>query len=341
MEKFFITGGGGFIGAAVVTRLLQEGHEVISLDNLNDYYSVKLKRDRLARIHKISKDLNSRYKFIESSLENKKILESIFSEQKPNIVINLAAQAGVRYSIENPFSYIDSNIVGFINILEACREHNIKNLVYASSSSVYGGNSKIPFSEKDPVNNPISLYAATKRSNELMANTYSHLYKIPATGLRFFTVYGPWGRPDMAPMIFAKAILNGEIINIFNRGNMKRDFTYIDDIVEAVIKCAFKVATPNFPDKDQIGNPSNSHSPHRIFNIGRGQSIELSYFIELLERYLGSKAKKIMMPMQSGEVKETLSDCADLQEWINYKPSTSIEMGVSKFIDWFKDYYER
>ena len=341
MEKILVTGGAGFIGAEVVKRLVEEGHEVISLDNLNDYYSVKLKKHRLENIYKVSKDLNSRYKFIELSLENKKILDSIFNEQKPRIVINLAAQAGVRFSLENPFSYIDSNIVGFINVLEACRNNKINHLVYASSSSVYGGNIETPFSEKDSVDKPISLYAATKRSNELMAYTYSHLYNIPATGLRFFTVYGPWGRPDMAPMIFAKAILNGENLNIFNNGNMKRDFTYIDDIVEAVIKCAFKPANLNFFDKSQIKNPSNSYPPHRIFNIGRGESIELNYFIELLERNLDKKAKKIMMPMQLGEVRETLSNCGALQEWINYKPSTSIETGVSKFIKWFKDYYHK
>ena len=341
MEKILVTGGAGFIGAEVVKRLIKEGHEVISLDNLNNYYSVQLKKDRLANVYKFSKDFNTSYKFIESSLENKTILNSIFSEQKPSIVINLAAQAGVRFSIENPFSYVDSNLVGFINILEACRNNKIKHLVYASSSSVYGGNSKLPFSEKDPVNNPISLYAATKRSNELMANTYSHLYGIPATGLRFFTVYGPWGRPDMAPMIFAKAIINGENLHIFNRGNMKRDFTYIDDVVDAVIKCAFKVATPNLPNGDQTEDTSHSFSPHRIFNVGKGEQIELVDFIEILEINLGKKAKKIMMPMQSGDVKETLSDCTALKEWINYKPSTSIKTGVSKLIDWFKVYYDK
>ena len=339
MERILVTGGAGFIGAAVVKKLLNAGHYVISIDNLNNYYSVKLKKDRLANILKVNEKFNSRYEFIEKTLENKKDLEHVFNKYNPTIIINLAAQAGVRYSIENPFSYIESNIVGFINLLESCRNNKIKNLVYASSSSVYGGNSKLPFSEVDQVNNQVSLYASTKRSNELMANTYTHLYGFPATGLRFFTVYGPWGRPDMAPMIFAKAILKGEPLKIYNEGNMRRDFTYIDDVVDAVIKCAFKPATPNFPNLDQTENPSHSYSPHRIFNIGRGEPIELNDFIEILEINLGKKAKKIMMPMQSGDVKETLSDCKAIKEWIGYKPSTSIETGISKFIDWYKDYY--
>tara|TARA_Y100000991_G_scaffold214585_1_gene202695 strand:- start:405 stop:1430 length:1026 start_codon:yes stop_codon:yes gene_type:complete len=339
LEKFLVTGGAGFIGAAVVKELLKRGHNVINIDNLNKYYSIQLKKDRLEDIEKISHDLKTSYEFINLNLQDKKELNSVFEKNKPSIVINLAAQAGVRYSIENPFSYIESNVVGFLNLLEACRNNKIKNLVYASSSSVYGGNNKLPFSEVDPVNNQISLYAATKRSNELMANTYTNLYMFPATGLRFFTVYGPWGRPDMAPMIFAKAILNGENLNIFNRGNMKRDFTYIDDVVDAVIKCAFKVATPNFPKRDETENPSHSFSPHRIFNIGKGEQIKLNDFVEILEISLGKKAKKIMMPMQTGDVKETLSDCSALREWIDYRPSTSIETGVSKFIDWFRDYY--
>ena len=338
MEKFLVTGGAGFIGAAVVKELLKKGHNVVNVDNLNNYYSNKLKKDRLENIRKISHTCKTNYEFINLDLQNKRELDNVFSKYEPSIVINLAAQAGVRYSIENPFSYIESNIVGFLNVLEACRNNNIKNLVYASSSSVYGANSKLPFSEIDPVNNQISLYAATKRSNELMANTYTHLYGFPATGLRFFTVYGPWGRPDMAPMIFAKAILNEEPINLYNEGNMRRDFTYIDDVVDAVIKCAFKEATPNFPIKDKIENPSHSYSSHRIFNIGKGEPIELDKFVEILEIKLGKKAKKIMMPIQSGDVKETLSDCADIKKWINYKPNTSIETGVSKFIDWFKDY---
>ena len=338
MEKILVTGGAGFIGAAVVKKLLIEGHYVISIDNLNNYYSVKLKKDRLANIYEVNENFKFRYKFIQITLENYQELDNVFKKYNPTIVINLAAQAGVRYSIDNPFSYIERNIVGFINVLESCRNNQIKNLVYASSSSVYGGNSKLPFSEEDPVNNQISLYAATKRSNELMANTYTHLYGFPATGLRFFTVYGPWGRPDMAPMIFAKAILKGEALNIYNGGNMRRDFTYIDDVVDAIIKCAFKVATPNCPNKGQIENPSHSYSPHRIFNIGKGDPIELDKFIEILEINLGKKAKKVMKPMQSGDVKETLSDCKAIKEWINYNPSTSIETGVSKFVDWFKSY---
>jgi len=339
LERFLVTGGAGFIGAAVVKELLKRRHNVINIDNLNNYYSIQLKKDRLKDIEKVSNDLKTNYEFINLNLQDKKELNKVFSKNKPTIVLNLAAQAGVRYSIENPYSYIESNISGFLNVLEACRNNKIKNLVYASSSSVYGVNSKLPFSEVDPVNNQISLYAATKRSNELMANTYSHLYDFPATGLRFFTVYGPWGRPDMAPMIFAKAILKGESLNIYNKGNMRRDFTYIDDVVDAVIKCAFKAATPNIPNKDQIENPSHSYSPHRIFNIGKGEQIELEDFIQILEKKLGKKAKKILMPMQSGDVKETLSDCKALQEWINYRPTTSVETGVTKFIDWFKEYY--
>jgi len=341
LEKFLVTGGAGFIGAAVVKELLKKGHDVVNIDNLNNYYSIQLKKDRLENIRKISHTCKNNYEFINLDLQDKEEFDNVFAKYEPNIVINLAAQAGVRYSIENPFSYIESNIVGFLNVLEACRNNNIKNLVYASSSSVYGANSKLPFSEMDPVNNQISLYAATKRSNELMANTYTHLYGFPATGLRFFTVYGPWGRPDMAPMIFAKAILNEEPINLHNKGNMSRDFTYIDDVVDAVIKCAFKVATPNLPNRDQSEDPSHSSSPHRIFNIGKGEPIELDEFVEILEINLGKKAKKVMMPMQSGDVKETLSDCTALKEWINYKPSTSIKTGVSKFIDWFKVYYEK
>ena len=339
MEKFLVTGGAGFIGAAVVKELLKRGHYVINVDNLNKYYSIQLKKDRLEDIKKISHDLKTNYEFINLNLQDKKELNKVFDKNKPSIVINLAAQAGVRYSIENPYSYIESNVVGFLNVLEACRNNKIKNLVYASSSSVYGGNNKLPFSEVDPVNNQISLYAATKRSNELMANTYTHLYGFPATGLRFFTVYGPWGRPDMAPMIFAKAILKGEPLNIYNGGNMSRDFTYIDDIVDAVIKCAFKAATPNVPKSDKLENPSHSYSQHRIFNIGKGEPIELDDFVNILEMKLERKAKKILMPMQSGDVKETLSDCSALREWIDYRPKTSIETGVSKFIDWFRDYY--
>ena len=339
MEKFLVTGGAGFIGAAVVKELLKRGHDVINIDNLNNYYSVQLKKDRLEDIKKISYNVNTHYEFINLNLQDKKKLDTVFARKKPSIVLNLAAQAGVRYSIENPFTYVDSNVLGFINLLEACRNNNIKNLVYASSSSVYGGNSKLPFSEADQVNNQISLYASTKRSNELMANTYTHLYGFPATGLRFFTVYGPWGRPDMAPMIFAKAILKGEPLNIYNAGNMRRDFTYIDDVVDAVIKCAFKAATPNLPKSDESENPSHSYSPHRIFNIGRGEQVGLNAFIKILEINLGKKAKKIMMPMQSGDVKETLSDCEAIKEWIGYKPSTSLETGISKFIDWYKDYY--
>ena len=338
METILVTGSAGFIGAAVTKALLEKEHKVIGVDNLNDYYSISLKLDRLKNIEKnnVSK---KNYIFKEIALENQNELNSIFQSYKPSIVINLAAQAGVRYSLENPYSYADSNLMGFLNILECCRHHQINHLVYASSSSVYGRNRKIPFSEKDAVNNPISLYAATKRSNELMANTYSHLYGLPATGLRFFTVYGPWGRPDMAPMIFSKAILEGDKLEVFNHGKMKRDFTYIDDVVEGVVRCAFKSSTPNPPPSIEEENPSHSFAPHRIFNVGNSKPVELLRFIELIEKNLGKKANKIMKPIQPGDVKETLSDSSALEAWIDYKPSTTIEEGTSKFIDWYKSYF--
>ena len=338
METILVTGSAGFIGAAVTKSLLEKEHKVIGIDNLNNYYSKSLKIDRLKNIEN-NNVYKKNYIFKETALENQNELNSIFQFYKPSIVINLAAQAGVRYSLENPYSYADSNLSGFLNILECCRHNQINHLVYASSSSVYGRNRKIPFSEKDSVDNPISLYAATKRSNELMANTYSHLYGLPATGLRFFTVYGPWGRPDMAPMIFSKAILEGDKLEVFNHGKMKRDFTYIDDVVEGVVRCAFKSATPNPPPSIEEENPSHSFAPHRIFNVGNSKPVELLKFIELIENNLGKKANKIMKPIQPGDVKETLSESSALEAWIDYKPSTTIEEGTSKFIDWYKSYF--
>ena len=337
MNKFLITGTAGFIGASLVKKLLLNGQYVIGLDNLNSYYNPDLKKARLDDI-KALKLNNSFWKFLNIDIADNKKLNHIFEKYNPNIIVNLAAQAGVRYSIENPSSYIQSNLVGFGNILEMCRKFKVDHLVYASSSSVYGANRKLPYSENDPVDHPVSLYAATKRSNELMAHSYSNLYGIKSTGLRFFTVYGPWGRPDMAPMIFAKSIMNQKQINIFNDGNMKRDFTYIDDIVEALFKCCLK-----FPKVDQKfnflnPNPSSSFVPHRIFNIGKSDPINLNHFINILESALGKKAIKKFKPMQKGDVLETFADTNQLNEWIGYKPKTSIEEGVKKFADWYLNY---
>ncbi len=336
-RKVIVTGAAGFIGAAISTKLLLKGDKVVGIDNLNDYYDISLKKSRINEIKlKISKD---NWKFFQVDLENYKRLDLIFDETKPDIVINLAAQAGVRYSLENPSSYIKSNLVGFGNVLELCKKYGIKNLIYASSSSVYGGNKKLPFKETDAVNHPVSLYAATKKSNELMAHSYSHLYNLPCTGLRFFTVYGPWGRPDMAPMIFTKSILEAKPINIFNFGDMSRDFTYIDDISEAIYKCTHKPATINYQFNPTKPDPSSSTAPHRIFNIGNNKSVDLLYFISLLEDNLEIKAIRNLKPIQPGDVKDTFADTHKLEEWINFCPKTPIEIGVKNFIDWYKNYY--
>ncbi len=336
-RKILVTGAAGFIGAAISKKLLLKGDYVIGLDNLNNYYDISLKKSRLNHIESISND--DKWKFFQFDLEDYHDLDYIFNKYSPNIVINLAAQAGVRYSLENPSSYIRSNLVGFGNILEVCRKYKINNLIYASSSSVYGGNKKLPFRETDPVNHPVSLYAATKKSNELMANSYSHLYKLSCTGLRFFTVYGPWGRPDMAPMIFTRSIIESKPINIFNYGNMSRDFTYIDDITEAIYKCTFKPATID-PEFDPLKpNPSSSNAPHRIFNIGNNKSVELLYFINLLEKNLNKKAISNLKPMQLGDVKDTYADISKLDNWINFRPKTSIEVGVRNFVEWYLKHY--
>ena len=340
MKNILLTGAAGFIGAALAIKLLENGENVIGLDDLNAYYETKLKEDRLKEIQKVSDSSSGKWKFYKSSLENEASLKRIFSEHLPNIVINLAAQAGVRYSIENPFAYVQSNLVGFSTLLEQCRNFSVENLIFASSSSVYGGNKKLPFCESDSVDHPVSLYASTKKANELMAHSYSHLYNIPCTGLRFFTVYGPWGRPDMAPMIFAKSIINRKPINVFNYGKMKRDFTYIDDIVEGVYRCCYK---PAYIDKDfdrQEPSPSNSFSPFRIFNIGNSQPVELLRFIEILENEIGVKAIKNFQPMQPGDVVSTAANTELLEKWIDFKPSTSIEIGVSKFAKWYLKYYK-
>ena len=331
-----VTGAAGFIGAALSMRLLQRGDRVVGLDNLNDYYDPSLKQARLHQIEAIAPA--GAWRFERLALEDEQALLALFAEERPDVVVNLAAQAGVRYSLENPAAYIQSNLVGFGNLLEGCRHHGTQNLVYASSSSVYGGNRNLPFHERQPVNHPVSLYAASKKANELMAHTYSHLYGLPATGLRFFTVYGPWGRPDMAPMLFARAILAGEPIKVFNHGKMQRDFTYIDDIVEGVLRCCDKSATAN-PEFDPLQpDPATAAAPHRVFNIGNSQPTELLRFIEVMENCLGFKALKDMQPMQPGDVVSTAADTQALQDWIGFAPSTSLGVGVSRFTDWYLRY---
>ena len=329
-----MTGVAGFIGMHSAKKLLDEGHEIIGIDNLNDYYDVSLKEDRLQTL----KDYKN-FRFLKLDIKDQKDLLNLFKKESPQRVLHLAAQAGVRYSIQNPYVYIDSNIQGFINILEGCRATKTEHLVYASSSSVYGGNEKTPFSEHDNVDHPISLYAATKKANELMAHTYSHLYQIPTTGLRFFTVYGPWGRPDMALFLFTKAILKGEAINIFNHGKMIRDFTYIDDIVESLVRVMDKVATPDASFDAKHPDPATSHAPYRIFNIGNNQPTPLMDYIEAIESALDKKAIKNLMDMQPGDVPLTSADTSELNQWVNFKPNTSIKEGVKRFVDWYKNYY--
>ena len=329
-----MTGVAGFIGMHCARKLLDDGHEIVGIDNLNDYYDVALKEDRL----KLLEGYKS-FRFLKLDIKDQKDVVDLFKKESPQRVLHLAAQAGVRYSIQNPYVYIDSNIQGFINILEGCRAIKTEHLVFASSSSVYGGNTKVPFSEHDNVDHPVSLYAATKKANELIAHTYSHLYQIPTTGLRFFTVYGPWGRPDMSPMLFTKAILADEPIQVFNHGDMMRDFTYIDDIVVSVNETLFKTATPNSNFDGQHPDPATSHAPYRIFNIGNSHPIPLMQFIETIEDALGKKAIKKMMGMQAGDIKITSADTSELNQWVNFKPNTSIKEGVTRFIDWYKNYY--
>ena len=334
-----VTGAAGFIGFSLCNKLLESQDEVIGIDNLNSYYDVKLKEARVEKLREKASNLRKKFLFLKQDLDNKEVVLDLFKKYKPNFVVHLAAQAGVRYSLENPHAYIQSNIVGFLNILEGCRENPVKNLIYASSSSVYGGNLKMPFSEKNGVDHPVSLYAATKKSNELMAHCYSSLYGIPSIGLRFFTVYGPWGRPDMAPMIFAKSILNDNPIQIFNYGKMKRDFTYIDDIVEAITKCCFKPAVPNKEFDNSNPLPDSSWAPYRIFNIGNSKPINLLNFIDILEKALEKKAIKEFREIQPGDMPETSSDNQKLYEWISYSPVTPLEEGIKKFASWYKDFY--
>ncbi len=335
-----VTGAAGFIGFNLCKRLIENGERVVGFDNFNDYYDPSLKRARYNYLVKLALKRKTKLNFVENDLENINALEKLFDNFKPSKVVNLAAQAGVRYSIENPRSYIQSNIVGFGNILECCRKYSVKNLIYASSSSVYGGNENVPFSESKGVDHPISLYAASKRSNELMAHTYSHLFDIPSTGLRFFTVYGPWGRPDMALFLFTKAILSGEPIKVFNNGEMIRDFTFVDDIIESLTRLLNKPATPNNNFDKKHPDPAISWAPHKIFNIGNSCSIPLMKYIEALENTLEIKAKKIFEPIQPGDVKETLADTSSLERWIDFKPNTSIEFGIRQFVGWYKSFYK-
>lgn len=333
--KILVTGAAGFIGSMQSIRLLERGDEVIGMDNLNDYYDVELKRARLARLQNYTN-----FKFIKLDIANRTEIADFFSKDPPQRVAHLAAQAGVRYSITNPHSYVDSNIVGFLNILEGCRHHQVEHLVYASSSSVYGANTRMPFSVRDNVDHPVSLYAASKKANELMAHTYSHLYNMPTTGLRFFTVYGPWGRPDMSPILFAKNITEGKPINVFNFGNHRRDFTYIDDIVTGVTKVLDCPAKPNTHWLSDHPDPGTSTAPYRVYNIGNNTPVHLMDFIQALEEAIGKKAEKNFLPMQPGDVPDTYADVSDLMAEFDYKPNTPIKEGVNAFVAWYQAYYK-
>ena len=335
--KVFVTGASGFIGFHLCKKLLSKDVQVIGIDNFNSYYDTNLKEARLRKLNEISNSNN--LKIFRDDIKNSNALKNIFNQCRPDVVVNLAAQAGVRYSIENPSKYIETNLVGFSNILECCRNQNIKHLVYASSSSVYGGNTRLPFSEKQSVDHPVSLYAATKKSNELIAHSYSHLYNIPATGLRFFTVYGPWGRPDMALFLFTKSILEGRTIKVFNHGKMLRDFTYVDDIVESLIRIIYKPPIPDVSFDTDKPNPATSWAPHRIYNIGNSTPTPLMDYIDAIENCIGVEAKKEFLPLQLGDVPATSSDCSELESWIGFKPKTSIKVGVEKFISWYRDFY--
>ena len=332
--EILVTGAAGFIGFHLLQRLLLLGHQVNGLDNLNDYYAVSLKEARLT----ILKTLDG-FVFVRGGLEERSSVENLFETGQFDYVINLGAQAGVRYSLQNPHAYIESNLSGFLNILEGCRHTKVKHLVYASSSSVYGANATVPFSEHHSVDHPVSLYAATKKSNELMAHTYAHLFSMPTTGLRFFTVYGPWGRPDMAYFTFTKAILEGRSIDVYNHGRMQRDFTYIDDIIEGVVRIMEHIPEPNSSWNQEKPDPATSSSPYRLYNIGNNQPVQLGRFIELLEECLGKKAKKNLLPMQPGEISVTCADVTDLADAVGFRPGTSIEDGIARFVDWYRGYF--
>lgn len=336
--KILVTGAAGFIGAAVSHYLINRGDEVVGIDNINDYYDVNLKHARLAHLQ--ASPAASLFSFVEMGVEEREKMADLFASHKFDRVVHLAAQAGVRYSIDNPNAYVDSNLVGFMNILEGCRHNNIKHLVYASSSSVYGANETMPFSEQHNVDHQVSLYAASKKANELMAHTYSHLYNIPTTGLRFFTVYGPWSRPDMAPFKFTKAILEGKTIQVYNYGNHRRDFTYIDDIVEGIVRALDNIAKPNEQWDGNNPDPSTSKAPYRVYNIGAQTPVHLLTFIETLEKALGIEAEKELLPMQPGDVPDTYADVSALAKDTGYKPTTDVETGVNAFVAWYRDFYQ-
>lgn len=330
-----VTGAAGFIGFHLCKYLIERGENVIGIDNLNDYYDVTLKQARLAQLEN-----QKNFQFYKLDIADRKAIAELFASTKPDRVVHLAAQPGVRYSLKNPHAYVDSNLVGFVNILEGCRHCNVKHLVFASSSSVYGANTKMPFSPQDSVNHPVSLYGATKKANELMAHAYSHLYGLPTTGLRFFTVYGPWGRPDMATFLFTKAILEGKAIDVFNNGKMQRDFTYIDDIISGVARVLDKIPVPDPNWSAEAPNPASSYAPYRIYNIGNNQPVELLYFIELLEQCLGKKAEKNFLPLHPGDVLATYADIDALEKDVGFKPNTPIEVGIWRFVEWYRDYYK-
>jgi UDP-glucuronate 4-epimerase len=332
--KVLVTGAAGFIGSQTALALLERGDDVVGIDNLNNYYDVNLKLARLSRLRG-----RGNFQFIKADLSNRTEIERVFTEHTPERVVNLAAQAGVRYAQENPHSYVDSNLVGFLHILEGCRHHGVRHLVYASSSSVYGANTRLPFSTQDNVDHPLNLYAASKKANELMAHSYSHLFGLPVTGLRFFTVYGPWGRPDMSLFLFTRKIIAGEPIEVFNYGQHARDFTYIDDIVEGVVRTLDKIAVPNPEWNDAVPDPATSAAPYRLYNIGNSQPVELMYFIECIEKAVGKKALKNTLPLQPGDVPRTFADVDALVADIGFQPRTSIEEGVQRFVDWYKEFY--
>ena len=333
--KILLTGAAGFIGMTTALRLLERGDEVVGLDSLNDYYDVSLKESRLKRLLPLAG-----FRFIKLDIADRDAVRRLFAEEKFDRVIHLAAQAGVRYSIQNPLAYADSNLTGFVNILEGCRHNDVQHLVYASSSSVYGGNTKMPFSEHDSVDHPVSLYAASKKANELMAHTYSHLYRLPTTGLRFFTVYGPWGRPDMAYFLFVRAILAGEPIKVFNHGNMKRDFTFVDDIVEGVLRVVDRVATPDPTYDSGRADPATSNAPYRVFNIGNSSPVPLLDFIGCIENALGKRSEKILLPMQDGDVPATFANTDALSNWVGFVPGTPLSEGIERFVAWYRDYFK-
>ena len=333
--KILLTGAAGFIGMTTALRLLARGDDVIGLDNLNDYYSVQLKQDRLARLTELPA-----FRFVQMDVGDRAGMEQLFATERFDRVIHLAAQAGVRYSLKNPHAYIDSNVVGFMNVLEGCRHSQVQHLVYASSSSVYGGNTKLPFSEHDSVDHPVSMYAATKKANELMAHTYSHLFGLPTTGLRFFTVYGPWGRPDMALFLFTRAILEGRAIDVFNHGRMQRDFTFVDDIVEGVIRVLDRPATADPAYRAELPDPGTSNAPYRVFNIGNHDPVPLLDFIACIEEALGRKAQMNLLPLQDGDVPATYADVSALSDWTGFKPATDIRSGIGRFVEWYRSYYK-